>query len=1315
MKPAAADAQQGANVTARSSADRDTARAVEPARQLSSSSMCTARRVLGVLAAALLLAVGGLTFVVVPALAAAPEAPKAEPPTEVKAKTAVLNGVLDPLKKGEPGSFELGSYEFVYRQSASACKGAGEFKTAEGMSLGGGEEPISQPIEGLTQGTQYTFCVVAHNAAKTESEVSTPVTFTTRISPQTPEGQEAAEVKATTVTLKGVLNPKGKGEAGSYEFLYRVSGSECEGEGRAPTEPAGVALGHEKEAVSVKLTELQPSAKYEFCLLARNSGEETAVGVPVPFSTPAAPPAVSGEIATSVRSSETRIEATVNPDNELTECHIQYGTASLTEHEVPCEPEVLKGFGQDAVAATLTGLEANKPYQWLVITESEQSRKEGKPATGTVEHFTTKIPSETPETLVAQNKTGTTATFEGVLNPHHKGEAGIYTFVYRQSASECQGPGEESTPEHSSAGETPEPESEPVTALLPNTTYSYCLRTVNSVEEVAVGAPQTFTTPAVAAYVVGEAFFSNVGSSTATLQAKVNAGGAPTTFFFEYGATSAYGSKTPLESAGAAPTAVSVLANIEKLTPDTTYHFRVVASNAEGPAAEGEDTTFSTYPVSPLSLPDDRGYELVSPLSVGNDATVLPGRPTQAAADGSGVIYVGTAGPEGGNNKSPVTIGFVDQGSNTYRAKRSPTGAWTTENLQPNGLQTAVFEGFSSDLSQGFLSSEEPVFEGAPSGQALYSHDNTKTNSSYPLLAANASYAGSTANAGHVLFSSAGMLYDSVEGQQKTVNLLPDGTTASPPVFGSFDGDLENVISSDGSRIFWTTTETEALEQYPYSVTRAKALYVREDDTSPEPKTVQLDAAEPACLGEGKCVSGGGVFRGATPDGSRVFFTDGNRLTADSTATPEIPGTGGAPSTPAKPDLYEYDFDKPEGQRVTDLTPDTSEPADVAGVLGASEDGATVYFAAAAGMPATGARPQECIPATVNGETSASNNGTRCNVYEIHDAGTPKLVATVKAIDGFSYQVSSGVGAKLGGDWDPGLGLRSARVSADGQHLVFMSRESLTGFDSKGNIEIYIYDLGSGISCVSCNPSGAPSELETAETQASTRRLEYIVLPRSEQSMYALRDVSRDSDRVFFESDEQLVPALADANMPTPEYSNGLFNVYEWERDGSGSCATPGGCIYLLSGGTSADSSFFIDASVEGEDVFIGSRAQLVPEDHGEEFEVYDARIGAIPPPAAPACSGSGCQGVPPAPPIFATPSSVTFNGAGNFPSPPPVSAKAKTAAQVRAEKLAKALKACLRDKAKRKRSSCEKTARRRYGTAKASRAVRASNDRRAN
>ncbi len=958
---------------------------------------------------------------------------------------------------------------------------------------------------------------------------------------------------------------------------------------------------------------------------------------------------------------------------------------------------------------------------------------------------------ETPETLAAKDVTGSTAKLEGVLNPHTRGEPGTYTFLYRPNPTECQGNEEHSAPEPegSAAGETPEPKSESVTGLLPNTTYTYCLRAVNSVGEIAVGAPQTFTTLAVAP-TVGEQSFSNVGSSSVTLSAQVDPGGAATTFFFEYGPTAGYGSTTAVESAGAGSQPIAVRATLGGLTADTQYHFRVVVTSTAKGTAEGEDVAFSTLPPASLGLPDARGYELVTPLNNGNHEEILPlygsFSPIRAAADGGSLAYLATPPAEGGNGHggSPDPSAFANETNyNEFLAHRLPDGGWTAVDIQPPSLDEAVYGSFSSDLFTGVLASPEPVTADVPRAGYGVLYSRAQDGSYHPLFTRtppnrapgqfSAAYAGKLADAVHVLYSAndallqgtgpqaealnsdvsqgfqteakeqeeanrqeeegnyslayltrelAGkraprVLYDAAGGELHAVDVMPDGRLAATAVFGSEvefsrpkevnsygnGNDLSNVISDDGSRIFWSTTEALAAERdegETRAVTAPRALYVRENDTQPQSPisggqctdpadacTVEVDASTlPGTPSEKEEKGGHGTFWTASTDGSRVFFTDETQLTSNSKAS-----TGA-------PDLYEYDLEKPADERLVDLTAATinpNEPANVVGILGASADGSDVYFAAADAF-APGAQPQACAPYS----TGFPEEGGKCNVYVSHDGEALKLVAVVATADGQGGAGAStpifyqGTEALKIGDWAPEAGVRSSRVTPDGTHLLFESVEDLTGFDSHGDREIYMYDLGAGVTCISCNPSGAPAQRGARFTRAAE-------LPESLNPTYATRDLSDDGDRVFFDTAEALVP----------QDGNGLTDVYEWERDGTGSCSHQGGCLYLLSGGTSGDFSSFLDASETGDDVFLATRAQLVLQVHGEEFEVYDARVGAPQTPTPQACTGTGCQGAPPAPPAFATPSSATFDGVGNFPPPPVVvKPKPKTVKCARGKKL---------------------------------------------
>jgi hypothetical protein len=79
----------------------------------------------------------------------------------------------------------------------------------------------------------------------------------------------------------------------------------------------------------------------------------------------------------------------------------------------------------------------------------------------------------------------------------------------------------------------------------------------------------------------------------ATLRGAVNPEEAVTSYFFEYGPTEAYGTKSAVLNAGGGNVPVEVSLPISGLTGNATYHYRVVAENENG-SSEGLDTTFVT-------------------------------------------------------------------------------------------------------------------------------------------------------------------------------------------------------------------------------------------------------------------------------------------------------------------------------------------------------------------------------------------------------------------------------------------------------------------------------------------------------------------------------------------------------------------------------------------------------------------------------------------------------------------------------------------------------------------------------------------------
>jgi hypothetical protein len=93
---------------------------------------------------------------------------------------------------------------------------------------------------------------------------------------------------------------------------------------------------------------------------------------------------------------------------------------------------------------------------------------------------------------------------------------------------------------------------------------------------------------------------ANVTYSSAVVSGTVNPHGQQTTYVFQYGTTRSYGLQTPLAPVGAGTGAVHVSQTLSGLAPLTTYHYRILASNASG-AQAGADVTFKTTAV-PLSL-----------------------------------------------------------------------------------------------------------------------------------------------------------------------------------------------------------------------------------------------------------------------------------------------------------------------------------------------------------------------------------------------------------------------------------------------------------------------------------------------------------------------------------------------------------------------------------------------------------------------------------------------------------------------------------------------------------------------------------------
>jgi hypothetical protein len=154
---------------------------------------------------------------------------------------------------------------------------------------------------------------------------------------------------------------------------------------------------------------------------------------------------------------------------------------------------------------------------------------------------------------------------------------------------------------------------------------------------------------------------SSIDQTRATLRADVNPRGAATTYAFQYGTTTAYGSQTPARSAGAGSDPTRVAFRIGGLTPGVRYHYRVIASNADGTTA-GADRSFRTRlpPATPPTVlatapfaPDANGITFTAQLNPGAATT------TYRFQYGSSTAYgLETFGTSVAAGVTPVSVSF---------------------------------------------------------------------------------------------------------------------------------------------------------------------------------------------------------------------------------------------------------------------------------------------------------------------------------------------------------------------------------------------------------------------------------------------------------------------------------------------------------------------------------------------------------------------------------------------------------------------------------------------------------------------------------
>ena len=179
----------------------------------------------------------------------------------------------------------------------------------------------------------------------------------------------------------------------------------------------------------------------------------------------------------------------------------------------------------------------------------------------------------------------TSATASGTVNPN--GQSTTWHFEYGTSTSY----GRKTSSKSAGSGTANVQVSGALTGLSPSTTYHYRLVAANG-GGTTRGADGIFTTPSAPNAVTGSS--TSVTVSAATLNGTVDPNGRATTWYFQYGTSTAYGSRTPAQSAGSGTTASGVAAAVSGLRSGRLYHYRLVATSDAG-TSRGADRTFSTF------------------------------------------------------------------------------------------------------------------------------------------------------------------------------------------------------------------------------------------------------------------------------------------------------------------------------------------------------------------------------------------------------------------------------------------------------------------------------------------------------------------------------------------------------------------------------------------------------------------------------------------------------------------------------------------------------------------------------------------------
>jgi hypothetical protein len=933
--------------------------------------------------------------------------------------------------------------------------------------------------------------------------------------------------------------------------------------------------------------------------------------------------------------------------------------------------EAINGLGDDPTTGVpyVTTTSSNSPFGVLAL---------GSP-----------LPDPAVALDAVTTKTDTTATFSASIDP--KGGIVGCKFEYSTDQSNWNEVSPSLSCSSLSVNGGPQALSASVTGLTPSQKYFVRLQTSRP---LVAGSTKTsnakfFSTDAPPP-VITDVGAVNIADTSARLVATIDPRHSATGYVFEYGTTPGLGASTAPLAIGASTTPLTVSQVVGGLSKDTTYYFRVAATNLTGTTTTALHTLHTR--ANPLPLPDDRGWEMVTPPDKNySDANnVAAGRAPEAgiAPDGNSAGFCTTALFGEPTGKMALICA-------PYMVKRT-AGGWQTTDSFPNYCKVdpvvgSENVGLSAYLSADFsrlvirkpesagcsippldpaapLATEEPGSEGEPSPN-LYFQDLATDPLSYDLLNSQpgADYVGETFTGGsedfgHVVYQSINnqtpypgdspapgkfhKIYD-WEQQGQGACTQPGGclTLASKdPSNEPFETNSRTVqapataiyspsaVSSDGRRIFFQNPVPEFAGGIGLICGNAGCeLYMREDATT----TYDVSASEctlgPAC---GSAETKADVFVAATPSGAAVFFTSCAKLTdasvSQSSCVAPLDGNGATGEDGAK--LYRWDRNAAPGHRLVDLIidhePGDGEQPNFRGLIGESSDGNTAYFVAGGQI--------------VSGEPTGPGD----KIYRWQwNNGNP----TVDYLGPHQTVPLPGISADI--NWAQ----FRRHVTLDGKYLTIFTKLALDpAADRDSDADLYRWDESDGWACISCQLPGVASagEVDLLDVKLLASSNDVPALASAEPRVF----MSENGQRIFFATPDALVPEDVNGEVGCPQdQSLGLISVgyapiytcedvYEWHE----------GTVSLISSGTGAGASYLIGSTPSGSDVLFYTSQRLVGWDTDTNTDIYDARVGGgfpEPPAQPPSCEGESCRGGGTSAPAPTGAGTAVFQGQGN-PAP---------------------------------------------------------------